>query len=439
METERVDLISGLPFEVLRRIVSFLPLKEAVRTSVLSTLWSGLWKPVQVNMEADSNENLAREMARFLRSREGPQQWKFHLKIREKDGLKMEDDLMFAATMGAEEELHLDFFGGIRTRDNFDLTLESSCLSPSKYSCLKTLHLRSANRFFQRLVSNLFSNFQFLESLRLENCCGLENVDIKANGYLQRFAMVDCPETASITLSALNLKSFRYRGALPLIQLKNSPDLVDVILDLREGPGQIEFDCEDVLPLLESLRDIETLTISSWLLEWLCTGGVIFGRLQFQFNRLKELRWVGPQIDQPKRDSLACFLDILPVLERLLLTIDQSCRQFQRPFFIQYWHEPHLWTENSTAESNASQLNHLEVVRLVGFTDTEDELLLMDHLLKRAFTAKSMILTSPGNRSWWVAKIPCSQMKQTSRCHSKHIGISFPDKRYFFGLREQRE
>ena len=149
---------------------------------------------------------------------------------------------------------------------DFDLSLRSSRLSSSEYSSLKTLHLRSVNSFSGPLVSNLFSNIQFLESLSLENCRGLKTVYIHANGHLRQFAIVDCPEIVCVTLFAVNLKSFRYRGALCLIQLNDSPSLVDVVLDLREGPGEIEFDRLG-LSLLQSLRGIMTLTISSWLVE----------------------------------------------------------------------------------------------------------------------------------------------------------------------------
>ncbi|CAN6374642.1 unnamed protein product [Urochloa humidicola] len=38
------DRISGLPDEVLHRVLSFLPAREAVRTSVLARRWTSLWK-----------------------------------------------------------------------------------------------------------------------------------------------------------------------------------------------------------------------------------------------------------------------------------------------------------------------------------------------------------------------------------------------------------
>ncbi|XAR68987.1 hypothetical protein NMG60_11000418 [Bertholletia excelsa] len=436
MEIERHDLISTLPSEILRQIVSFIPLKEAVRTSTLSTTWRSLWTPFEVDLDS---EKPIQATCKHLTSSELPRLWKFRL---------LKNNLFFLAAKGLQQELLLDFSGGIKQKpEKLDLAMETSCLSPSKpskqaafaFSSLRTLHLRSLNSLAKDLISELFSNLQLLESLKLEKCIGLRSIEVKASTFLRSFFMVGCPEVASITISAPNLKSFKYRGVLPLVRFENSPSLVDVELDLREGLGQGEFDCEDVLSLLGSFQNIETLSISSWLLEWLCRAGVIFGQLNFQLNKLKDLHWTGPVMNQFQRDSLACFLNIMPCLEKLCVEVDESYSSFPSPFFHQYWHEPHLWMDYETVKSDTAQLNHLRAVKLVGFSGKEDELLLMDLLLKKAFDIKSMTITSPRNRSWSVTKIPLTQLKQTIRCYPEQIGVSFPNKDYFFGLRKSEK
>lgn len=57
------------------------------------------------------------------------------------------------------------------------------------------------------------------------------------------------------------------------------------------------------------------------MFKWLCSGGVIFGYLDFQFNKLKSLTWVDFLINKEKRDSLACFLNACPLLENLLVEV----------------------------------------------------------------------------------------------------------------------
>lgn len=43
-EQQDMDVISELRDDILRRIISFLPLKDAARASVLSKRWTDLWK-----------------------------------------------------------------------------------------------------------------------------------------------------------------------------------------------------------------------------------------------------------------------------------------------------------------------------------------------------------------------------------------------------------
>ncbi|GFZ11046.1 hypothetical protein Acr_22g0004440 [Actinidia rufa] len=433
MEEARPDLISDLPHEILRQIISFIPLKAAVRTSILSNTWRTLLMPLQPHLHFDSNQTTSEIMASLLKPCNGPELCKFSLINQERE----EDDFTFLATKGVEKELHLNFSDGEQTKANFNLTF-SATKQTTNLSSLRTLHLRSVNQFSGKLVSNLFSECQLLESLKLEKCMGLEIVDIEANHCLKSLAVIDCPNVMSISIYGTNLESLWYKGVLPEIQIKSSLRLVDVVLDLREGLGEREFDCEGVLSLLSSLRDIESLTISGWLLEWLCAAGVIFEKLQFRFNKLKELLWIDSVMNRTKRDSLACFLNISLILENLFVKIDQNLISFTCPSFNHYWHEPHLWMDYETVKSNASQLEHLKTVELAGFGNKEDQLvLLMDLLLKKAVTLRSMRVVSPENQSWCVSKIPESQLKHTSGSHLKRMVVSSPSKDYFFGLTEE--
>lgn len=63
------------------------------------------------------------------------------------------------------------------------------------------------------------------------------------------------------------------------------------------------------------------------------------------------------------------------------------------PFFHQHWHEPHLWMDYEMVKSNTSQLQHLKTFELSGFSGEEDELLLMELLLKKSVVLESMTVT----------------------------------------------
>ncbi|KAL4605194.1 hypothetical protein ACB092_09G011400 [Castanea dentata] len=446
---DMLDLISGLPFEILRRILSLLPLEEAVRTSTLSTVWKKVWAPFQVDMDFDTNpitnhedcKRVIQVIGTILRSYyDCPEVWKLCLNFPES-----KKDLIVLATKGAENEVHFEFSKREKISGKFKLKLEQTCQGFSNnptmkasFSVLKTLHLRSVSHLAQDLVSALFSNCQLLESLKIEKCVGLESLDIEAGNSLQNLAVLDCPDIVDLTISAPILKSFSYQGVLPQIHLVNTLNLVNVVLNLKDGLGNNEFDCEEILLLLASLKEVEILTISGWLLEWLCSAGVIFRCLRFQFNKLKELRWIDSLINRAKRDSLACFLNIAPILERLFIKIERTNSSVPCPYFHQYWHEPHLWMDFATIESNTSQLDHLKVVTFLGFSIKEDQLLLMELLLKKASMLNSMSVILPTNRIWRVVKVSLhDQQKQASSNHQNQIAVLSPTKDFFFGFTEE--
>ncbi|XWS43683.1 hypothetical protein CRYUN_Cryun16bG0124400 [Craigia yunnanensis] len=417
MEDERRDFISSLPQDILKRIISLLPLEEAVRTSAFSTAWRSLWVPVLLTCHEEAKGELEEIICVLSKSYDSHRIWKLCLSYQgsKKAASETKGEVIILATKGVEQELHLQFSKREKEAMNFHLKLKPSCPASQaiSFSTLKMLHLRSVNSLGKDLISALFSSSKFLVSLELENCSGLQSLDVEANDHLQSLKLLNCPDMTNITVSARNLRSFLYQGVLPQVQLKDALELVEVTLDLRNGFCSSEFDCEDVISFLTSIKEIEILTISSWLLEWLCSGGVIFSRLEFRFNKLKELSWMDSGMNKTKRDSLACFLNICPSLEKLLIKIDPDLNSIPCPYFHQYWHEPHLWMDDATVKSNTSRLEHLKIVEFLGYKSEEDQILLMVLLLEKANMLKSITVTSPENHSWEVAKIPQRQLKQT--------------------------
>ncbi|KAG5556280.1 hypothetical protein RHGRI_006776 [Rhododendron griersonianum] len=76
-----------------------------------------------------------------------------------------------------------------------------------------------------------------------------------------------------------------------------------------------------LLEFLECSICYLTSTTFSTSKKWLFAAGVIFGRLQFRFNKLKELSWFDAMMNQTERDSLASFLHISPHLEKLFIMV----------------------------------------------------------------------------------------------------------------------
>lgn len=115
------------------------------------------------------------------------------------------------------------------------------------------------------------------------------------------------------------------------------------------------------------------------------------------------------------------------------LQVDQSRHSVERPFFHHYWHDCHLWMDQSMVKSNANQLEQLKFVEFTGFTHKRDQLLLLDLLLTTAVSLESMIITSPRNLLWRAVKIPTSQPKHVCSVNPKAASNSF-EMDYFWGF-----
>lgn len=253
---ENLDLISSLPAEILHHIIARVSFKEAVRCSALSTSWRNLMSPTRAHF--DTQEQLKRRIGSLAKSGVNFQKMKLHLR-------SSDDAAAFAVcTKGVNAELHLLFSERGRFSVNFSLTFR---FNGSGFSHIKILHLRSISSLAGETVSDLCSSFSSLESLRIEKCGGLESIDVESSQSLKNFEMADCSDIVRVSVSAQNLESFTYKGVFALLQFLSVPNLVSASLDFRDGLGKNGFDCEEFLSLLSSLKDIETLILSSCFIE----------------------------------------------------------------------------------------------------------------------------------------------------------------------------
>ncbi|KAI3706610.1 hypothetical protein L6452_24478 [Arctium lappa] len=430
--------IDNIPYEILNQIISLIPLKEATRTIILSSSWKHLWTPLQVflniNSDQTTSQQSGQQMNHFISSFLNTYQNSYQILnlslIKPKGHVVGDQETLFLkAIKGVNKELYITFHGEIENPKVFGLSIELSLCENDHFCSLKTLHLRSITSRAGSFLPALFSSCRNLETLSLEKCSGLQYIDLKAHdSLLKKFVVLDCEKMASVTISsAPKLKCFLYRGTLVKIVFKDVPNLCDVTLNLK-GTFEVagdhgDFDsCEDdLVPLLASLKDIEVLTLSGWLLEWLCTRETTFDDVDFKFDKLKDLSWIDGCMNEQKRDSLACFLSLTPSLENLFIKIDEKWSPLQSPHFHRSW--PQIRTAKSQKDSH---LEHLKMVKFFGFKIEEENqnlIWLMDFLLKKAITIKKMSVTTPENKvSWWVSKVPQSHLKKmastTSSCNS---------------------
>lgn len=302
------DMFTKLTDSMLFLIISFLPFKEAARTSVLSKRLRHIWRATK-NIEfnerffvkvGDSDENQESQRRVFIDfarnwidNYQEPDIDEFQLTcLKPRDFREdMERCIAFAIRRNVKV-LGLDFSDPTLGEDNLDNHAAAFDLPMNVYGhvVLESLKLFSC-RFRGSLLINLGAlkhvslgwlqlstsdidallvNCPLLESLTLSKCWDLEHLDIKGPNLRLRSLVVDkCSFTHDwYGIAAPNLRFLKYSGAVGVFEVEVSRNCMEEA-DLDFGLED-EFD-EDagflLYKLLEQLYPIKVLTVSSYMLQ----------------------------------------------------------------------------------------------------------------------------------------------------------------------------
>ncbi|KAJ9562611.1 hypothetical protein OSB04_007771 [Centaurea solstitialis] len=299
-----IDVISNLPDCILHHILSFMPTKEAVKTSILSTRWKNLWASVP-NIDLDDALLYASEVdvrhppemtsfvsfvERVLRLRDASNIEKFRLSCRVCFDASQINSWIYHALMHSVHELDLCLFAedpSVIPRSMFDskslvsLKIEMNCVVelPSRISFprLKILHLSLVTFPNDDSTEKLFSGCPALEELVLLDCewMNLNNIAISSSTLkslsiddLPYYGPLDGPCGCKIKIDAANLTFLEYIGYLSNeIFLDDVSSLVKACIHIpKPHERQKEVVCRTV-DLLKGLRYVESLRISNSTLE----------------------------------------------------------------------------------------------------------------------------------------------------------------------------
>ncbi|KAL4619603.1 hypothetical protein ACB092_06G091600 [Castanea dentata] len=231
-----VDRISNLPESLLCHILSFLPTKDSIATSILSSRWKLLWTLVpKLDLEShtidtspdddDEDIRIAHIVSRVLAQQECGELQTFRLQwYLGLDGSHIShlDSWFRTAAARKVKELDLDIL-----LDDNDFDTESLVLPPSFFSCRTLVVLKLTGDID---IDNFALSFHFpsLKILHLKYILAMTIINSQENSFLS--SLSGCPVLEDLSFTAIYFVG-EYRICVPTLKR----------LSIRED----QMDCED--------------------------------------------------------------------------------------------------------------------------------------------------------------------------------------------------
>ncbi|KAJ3699189.1 hypothetical protein LUZ61_002894 [Rhynchospora tenuis] len=413
------DRISNLPNEILQSIICLMPLKYAIRTSVLSKKWRHLW---QFNLVSSTSLQFGEDFS----CNQSPKQFVatldqyLHLhgdRSLDKFGILFSPfDIFFpnlenwVATVLAKgvKELEIDLSQGVLYDPGFYIDDRMPFVIPNPlFNCNSLNHLSlSRCNFSDPFVS---VNFLGLSSLSLdnvdltdamltsilENCVLLESISLKKCEILdivkfvgdklklQKLVIVDCTNVMDIEISAPKLESFLYHGWISFSHVFGNVSKVNDAYLCSRGSEEFQLIFAGIL---SDLSHVKILTICSMGLMHLafCEDDYFQDIFPLQLHNLQELQLV---LDSIEEDDIYCIFSFFrlcpsPFLEKLFIQLP-----FQSKFF---YVEDNL----ATAEEIISEIEfpNLKFIKITNFGGSSLELKLVNFFLEKAIMLESIFI-----------------------------------------------
>uniref|UniRef100_A0A7N0UPX5 FBD domain-containing protein n=1 Tax=Kalanchoe fedtschenkoi TaxID=63787 RepID=A0A7N0UPX5_KALFE len=437
-----------LPKELLINIVSRLPFKDAVRTSVLAKNWINIWRN-STNMEL--NQSFFRnpkshwhpgsiDSARFkLFSNKfmtyflGSELNSFTLKVSAIDrSLKpmLKRALLFAIKHRVKH-LTLDLPQPLwnqqhplnfETLEILDLPNEfydyltkveslklSSVISISLFGCSRFTALRSVSlqllRFWKAELRHLVAEAPLLEDLRLRKCVCYK---LKlASNSLRNFAVEECDivkDTVSIT--SPNLESFVFSGRACKLDLESAAkNLKSASIQFDFERLKQDFDENLVCYHLKNFWCVKDLTICSYILQLLQSGMGDFNH-HHQPLELKHLTIKADSFNRSVFQGCIFFVKSCPDMETLTINISRASESLSgrraplnlQPYSLETFEDDHI----------TCLVRSLKVVKLIGFDGSCLQVKFLSYILKKGKLLENIILKSSTDERN-IKKLQCSE------------------------------
>ncbi|KAM5561716.1 F-box/FBD/LRR-repeat protein [Rosa sericea] len=401
-----VDRVSALPDDILVSLVSRLPLKEAVATSVLSRRWQNVGLST-MNLRFDavdfSIDNNFRHYLCKPKEIKEQESWKYinwvnHV-VQQHRGKHIEEfrislplDSRFSSSINewiqfamenSVERLELDFYQKVNVSARFeDYTFSHKLLgicTPSLGCCgynigfksLKVLQIRHVG-VTGEVLEYFLSNCPLLERLSVTCAKDLVNLRVVGSSIALKYLVIqNCHNLESIEIRDVNIVSFIYCGYRST-NISNVPLLSEVTVSQRCCPK--DFVRVVLTQLSGCLSNIEILKLHIHL-------GAAYNEnpaLPLLAN-LKHLELI-VVANYKALHHLNSFLKASPYLQRLLLELQL------------YRESPALMGIGEIEKAADCPHNHLKVVEIVGFRAHKSGVELVMHLIKNVLALEKIVI-----------------------------------------------
>ncbi|CAH2069704.1 unnamed protein product, partial [Thlaspi arvense] len=389
------DRISHLSDDLLLRILSLIPVSDAISTSILSKRWRSLWKKMQ-KLEYDENSRpnigsigFVEFCGRSLQLHEAPLLKTLNLNIcNHSDSI---DSLLFPSIRSTLLEISItsSHYSPIRFSSNLNvfqtlvvmklqeqILVDVSVDSPVCFRSLNALHLTRVRYSCDQSLSRLLSACPVLEDLFLERLCRGD-----------KFLTISVPSLQRLYIIKQDGSSYDDEPRFEI----NVPSLIYLMIDDRQG----SFDFTEDMPklveanvsvcqfksgkLLKSLASVERLSVNLFI------SMVTHLTDRFYCNRLLHLEL---HIHQNFRSNLLLrLLQDSPKLQVLKL------HQRHWIWFGFIDEHPCFVPEPSSVPECLSF--HLETLEWIGYggSETEEEKEAAAYIFKKARCLKSALIS----------------------------------------------
>ena len=277
-----MDRLSDLPDEIIVSILSFLKLKEAARTSVLSRRWGHLWKFTSGSLDFDDSSLQYLRKKSFFKTLPGIDRdryvsWVNHVlqlhqahtidvfKVgfplkEECNKLDIDNWILFSLRKKVKS-LSLDFDPIITGSARVHYTLPAQIPHGYSLNFLTNLSL-SYVEVTGKVLAYVLSNCPYIEALHVEASNSL--VKLKSSRpllKLKHLEILRCFSLKKIEISAINLVSFKYFGDKIRLRLGDVPNLVDVSMDGLYACDFVKKCC----PISSYLSQLQTIVLKVYV------------------------------------------------------------------------------------------------------------------------------------------------------------------------------